>query len=70
MSDCLWASSWLTKDHADFKRMAMNNSFPRTQDLIQSVQQTNENTDRTQRCTIYANTARLEHISLVKKEIE
>ena len=25
-------------DHEDFKRMAMNKSFPRTQDLIQSVQ--------------------------------
>ena len=36
-SDCLWASSWLTKDHEDFKRMAMNRSFPRTQDLILSV---------------------------------
>ena len=37
-SDYLWASSWLTKDHEDFKRMAMKKSFPRTQDLIQSVQ--------------------------------
>ena len=26
------------KDHADFKRMAMNDSFPRTKNLIQSVQ--------------------------------
>ena len=33
-SDCLWASSWLAKDHEDFKRMAMNGSFRRTRDLI------------------------------------
>ena len=30
-SDHLWASSWLTKNHDDFKRMAMNESFSRTQ---------------------------------------
>ena len=29
---------WLAKDHDDFKWMAMNKSFPSTQDLIQSVQ--------------------------------
>ena len=37
-SDCLWASSCLTKDHEDFKRMAMNKSFPTTQGVILSVQ--------------------------------
>ena len=37
-SDCSWASSWLTKDHDDFKRIAMNTSFPRTQSLRVSVQ--------------------------------
>ena len=36
-SDCLWVSSWFTKDDEDFNRMAMNKSFPRTQDMIQSV---------------------------------
>ena len=36
-SHCLWASSWLTKDHEDCKRMTMSQSFPRTQDFIQSV---------------------------------
>ena len=34
-SDRLWASSWTTKDHEDFKSMAIKK---RTQDLIQSVQ--------------------------------
>ena len=36
--DCLWASSWLTKDHENFYRMAMKKSSPGTQDLTQSVQ--------------------------------
>ena len=36
-SDCLWASSWLTKDHEDFKTMAMKKNFSRTQHVIQSV---------------------------------
>ena len=37
-TDCLWASSWPTNDHEDFKRMMMEESFPRTHDLIQPVQ--------------------------------
>ena len=32
-SDCLWASSWHTKDYEEFERMATNKSFPRTQDF-------------------------------------
>ena len=36
--DCSWASSWLTKDNEDVKRMTMNSSIPRKKDLIQSVQ--------------------------------
>ena len=31
-------SSWLTKYREAFKRMALDKSFPRTQDLVQSVQ--------------------------------
>ena len=34
----LMASSWLTKDHEDFRRIAVGERFPRTKDLIQSVQ--------------------------------
>ena len=49
-SACLRASFWLSKDHKDLKRMAMNRSFPSTQDLMQSVQQQVQNTERTQRC--------------------
>ena len=38
-SDCLWeASFWQSKDHEEFKRVALNRSFPRTQVLTQSVQ--------------------------------
>ena len=29
---------WLSKDHEEFKRVAMNKNFPKTQVLIQSVQ--------------------------------
>ena len=32
-SSSLWASSWLTKEHEDFKRMVMKRGFPRTQNL-------------------------------------
>ena len=49
-SDCLWASFWLTQGHEDFKRMVMNESFPRTPDLIQSAQPQVKNTEQTQRC--------------------
>ena len=38
-SDWLWDSLRLGKDHENFKRVAMNKSFPTTQALIQSVQQ-------------------------------
>ena len=38
-SDWLWDSLWLGKDHENFKRVAMNKSFPTTQAFIQSVQQ-------------------------------
>ena len=37
-ADCLWASCRVSMDNKVFKRMAMNRSFPRTQDFIQSVQ--------------------------------
>ena len=37
-SDCLRASSWHTQDHEDFKRMAMNESFPRIKDFILAAQ--------------------------------
>ena len=48
------------QDHEDFQRMAMNNSFPRTQDLIQSVQR------QVQRCIHSAGITGLGHISFVK----
>ena len=44
-SDCFWASPWRPDDHEEFERMVTNKSFPRTQDLIQSVQR-QENIDR------------------------
>ena len=37
-SGCSWASFWLSKDDEDFQRVAMNQSFPRTQDLTQTLQ--------------------------------
>ena len=37
-SDCLGASSWHTQDHEDFKRMAMNKSFPRKKDFTLAAQ--------------------------------
>ena len=44
----------LTKDHEDFKKMAMNQSFPRTQELIQSVQRQSETlSDRTYEYNIF-----------------
>ena len=38
MSDCLWASLWLSKDHEEFNRVAVNKSFPRTLVFMESVQ--------------------------------
>ena len=68
-TDCLCASSWLTKDHEDFKRMAMNESYPRTQILIQSVQRQVKINMRPQRRNQHANLQGLEHISIVKNAV-
>ena len=65
-SDCLWASSWLTKDREDFKRMAMSRRFPSTQDLTVCATRF-ENIDRSQWRIQDANSAGLELISMVKK---
>ena len=60
----VWASSWLTKDHKDFKSMAMNKGFLGTQAIRAS---TSENIDRSQRRIHYANIAGVENISMVKE---
>ena len=63
LESCTRASE---NDHEDFKRMAMNKSFLRTQDSIQSETTTSENSDRTQRRIQNANITGLEQILLVK----
>ena len=56
-SDCLWASSWLTKEHEDLKRF----------DTVNTA--TSENIDRSQRRIQHTNLAGLEHISMVKNYV-
>ena len=59
-SDCLWLSSWLTKDEQTFLR---NTRF----DTVRAT--TSKHIDRLQRRIQHANLAGLEHISLVKKYV-
>ena len=62
----LRAPFWFNKDHEDFQRLATNKSFPRTQELIQSVQrQLIERKDEYQ----YAGIAGLINVSLVKNHV-
>ena len=68
-SDCLWASLWLSKDHEEFKRVAMKNSFPITLFFFRFRAARSAHTDRTQRCAQYAGIAGLENTSLVKNYV-
>ena len=68
MSDCLWASFWLSKNHEDFKRVAMNQKCQNIKFITVRVA-TSESTDRPQRCIQYAGIAGLENMSLVKNAL-
>ena len=58
-SDCLWASSWLTKGSWRVHQRMPMNIFSSTQDVRQSLQRQFENTDWTQRFIQYGNPAGL-----------
>ena len=65
-----WLHLLLTKDHEDFKRMAMNRSFPRTDTRFDAVcTTTSENIDQPQRRIQFSNLSGLEHMSMVKNHV-
>ena len=44
-SDCLWAPFWLSMDHEDFNRVAMNPSSPKNTSFYTVLATTSASTD-------------------------
>ena len=39
LRDCMWATCWLSANYGQYRRLAMNRSFPHSQVLLEAVQE-------------------------------
>ena len=70
-SDCLWALFWPSKDHEEFRRVAMNKSSAQHTSFNGVRAATSTEADRSQSCMHYAGIAGLENpaAKLIKMKV-